>query len=127
MCLAQFASTRRLLGSASSASSASVVAPCTQVYAKCYCSSRRKLRVPSNRLTTATANYTLRSLYHLTNWLTGNRGSKPEESQWKRSGHGIWGAGAFTFETQTAIRWSSTRRALGQSIDKRCRGTTVAI
>src|SRR6266567_9531276 len=44
MCLAQFAFTRRLLGSASSASSASVVAQCTQVLARCCCCSRRVLR-----------------------------------------------------------------------------------
>ena len=37
------------------------------------------------------------------------------------------GAGAFTFETQTTIWWSSPRRALGRSIENRCRGTTIAI
>src|ERR1700745_339235 len=127
MCLAQFASTRRLLGSASSASSASVVARCKQVHAKCCCCSRRELRVRLNRLMTETANYTLRSLSHSTNWPTGNRGFKPEESQWKRSGRGIWEGGASIFETRTAIWSNSPRLAHGQSTENRCprKGTIV--
>ena len=56
-----------------------------------------------NRLTTGTASYMSRSLSRPTNWPTGNPGSKREESRWKKSGSGNWGAGASTFETLTAI------------------------
>src|SRR5258706_16090171 len=120
MCLAQFAFTRRLLGSASSATSATVDAQCTQVHTRGCCCSRRVLRARSNRLTTGAANYTSRSLSHPPNWPTGSRGSKREESLWKRSGRGTWEAGASTFETRTAICSNSLRRAHGRSIEKRC-------
>src|SRR6266513_366684 len=103
MCLAQFVFTRRLLVLTSSPSSASVVAQCTQVHARCCCSSRRELRGRSNRLTTGTANYTSHSLSHPPNWATGSRGSKQGESQWKRSERGSWEAGASTFETRIVI------------------------
>jgi Glyoxalase/Bleomycin resistance protein/Dioxygenase superfamily len=75
----------------------------TRAHTRCCCCSRRALRARSNRLTTGTANYTSRSLFRPPNWPTGSRGSKREESQWKRSGHGNWEAGASTFETRTAI------------------------
>src|SRR5580700_8120667 len=103
MCLAPCASTRRHLGSTSSSSSARAVAQCTQVHVRCYCCSRREPRGQCNRLTTGTANYTSRSLFLLTNWPTGNRGSKREELQWKKSGSGNWEAGASIFETPTVI------------------------
>src|SRR5207245_10767228 len=103
LCLAQFVVTRRLLVLASSPSSASVVAQCTQVHTRCCCCSRRVLRARSNRLTTGTANYTSRLLSHWPNWPAGSRGSKREELQWRRNGRGNWEAGASTFETPTAI------------------------
>jgi hypothetical protein len=57
----------------------------------------------SSRLTMETANYTSRSLFHLPNWATGSRGSRREESRWKRSVRGNREPGASTFKTRTAI------------------------
>src|SRR6266567_9384073 len=85
MYLAPSVFTRRHLGFALSKNSASVAAQCARVNVRCCCSSRRELRVRSNRLTTGTANYTSRLLLHRPSWPTGNPGSEREESKWKRS------------------------------------------
>src|SRR6266404_8306641 len=120
MCFAQFASTRRLLDSASSVNSASVVVRCTRARVRYCCCSRRELRSRPNRLTTGTANYTSRSLSPPPNLPTGSRGSKRGESWWKRSGRGNWEAEVSTFETRTGIWLNLLRRAHGQSTEKGC-------
>src|SRR6266581_9249951 len=73
------------------------------VNVRCCCSSRRELRVRSNRLTTGTANYMSRLLLHRPSWTTGNPGSEREESKRKRSEIGNWEDGACTFETRIDI------------------------
>src|SRR6266581_5478633 len=120
MYLAPSVFTRRHLGFALSKNSASVAAQCARVNVRCCCSSRRELRVRSNRLTTGTANYTSRLLLHRPSWPTGNPGSEREESKWKRSEIGNWEDGASTFATRIDIWSNSPRRAHGRSIETRC-------
>jgi catechol 2,3-dioxygenase-like lactoylglutathione lyase family enzyme len=50
-----------------------------------------------------TVSCTSRSVFLLPNWPVGNRGSRREEFQWKRSARGNWEARASTFVTRTAI------------------------
>src|SRR6266849_999674 len=117
MFLAPSAFTRRRSPSALSPTSVNVVAPCAQECVKCCCYSRRVLRAPSNRLTMETANYTSPSLSPQRNCPTGNRGSRPEELQSKKSASGNWEAGASTLETPTVICSNSPPQAPGPSID----------
>ena len=64
------------------------------------------------------ANYTSRSRSRPPNWPNGNRGFKRKELLWKKSGRGSWEAGAFTFETPTAIFSNWQHRGLGRSIER---------
>src|SRR5215510_590272 len=118
MCPVQFASTRKYLDSASSATSASGVALCTRANVRCYCCSKRVLRSLFNRLTMGMANYTSRSQSRPSNWRTGNRGSKQKELLSKKKKRGSWEVGAFTFETRTDICWNWRHPALGPSTDR---------
>src|SRR6516162_11964416 len=99
MCLAQSASTRKFLDSASSATSASGVAPCTRARVRCYCCSKRGLRALFNRprLTMETANCMSPLLSRPPNWPAGNGGSKRKELLWKKSKRGSREGAAFYF------------------------------